>query len=174
MATMTIRVPEGEEAKNRACAQKIFYFSSCNVDPIYYHAPMTRKSHSWSPASTRGKSADPSGSFTPSQLGDQLVLRTRCFRGDLNSGRSQGDLISRSNSISGSLWPLDPCRSSGVLVLFSILRIPFAIIRILFAIIRASSRTFAIFSPPPPPPGGRVVRPPELHPNRSASPIAHR
>jgi hypothetical protein len=85
---------------------------ACHVEPIYYPTPMIRKSNSWSPASTRGKGADTFGSSTPSQPGDQSVLRIlRC--GEPSSGGARSDLISRSRfSDSACLKPGSECSSS--------------------------------------------------------------
>src|SRR5688572_16812270 len=107
---------------------------------------MTRKSHSWSPASTRGKSADPFGPSTPSQPGDQLVLCTRPSRGERENAPPQPEASSPS--------PLRGERA-GVRGPFTILPIPFAIIA---HSVRACSRTFMnvrdnsrYFHPPSPP-----------------------
>ena len=103
---------------------------------------MIRKSHSWSLAWTRDKSADQSGPSIVSLSSGQSVLQAHKAKAGCTSHFGPRiSYLSRG-------WSFYPYRSS------SDIRFPFAIIRVLFAIIRTRSRTFAIirdiFTPPPP------------------------
>ena len=98
---------------------------------------MIRKSHSWSLAWIRDRSAN--------QSGPSIV--------SLSSGQSQSRPsrhLQAHRADAGNTSHFGP----RILYFSRSVRIPFAIVRVLFAIIRISSRTFAIirdiFTPPPP------------------------